>query len=233
LFQSGRREDALEELVRPGTDHLQSPDAMTLLQRMRGDGVARAQGARTRAVDSGAEETPGFRSAAAASTNAESLWRDGRSVEGVKGLWETERLFAASILPPRPPEAPRSPASVPAPPPALPGVSDQVLRNVLARFKQAYDSGQANQLERGFPQLKDEVRAYRLQLSACKQVTIDFKEFKVVEKDPSGASARVETRTIYGCVPKVGNRIEPALEKDLFDLEPGPGGTWTITRKWK
>jgi tetratricopeptide (TPR) repeat protein len=232
LFQAGNREQALDVLVRPGTDHLRSPDAMALLGAMRGQAEANVQGARKRAADSGAsEEIAGFRSAAAVHLNATSLVGEGRMAEGIRALWDAERLFVAAIVPARPPEPPRNRVEVPPVPPAPSGVGDDVLRNVLTRFKQAYDSGRPAQLEQAFPQLKDEAKNYRVQLGACRQVAIDFSDFRVIEREPSAATVR--TRTIYRCVPKVGTPLPDVTEDDLFSLAPGPGGTWTITRKWK
>jgi hypothetical protein len=87
-----------------------------------------------------------------------------------------------------------------------------------------------DQFRQAFPSLRERTEALQSQMrGACSAVSVEFSSIEVQNR--TAKSARVETRSLWGCKMKVaGGRLNAQPSTDLFDFAQGDNGTWTITR---
>jgi hypothetical protein len=145
---------------------------------------------------------------------------------------EQERKRFAAARPPLAP--PVTAASLSSSTPGSAAPADAVLKEVLDRFRLAYETGDIKAVLGVYPGMPEyQQKEYEGQKKDCRAVGISFSVVDVVTKDAS--KAIVQTQTEYQCTPATRQRsVLRQTEKDMFQLASLPNGQgWTIERKWR
>jgi Protein kinase domain len=118
------------------------------------------------------------------------------------------------------------------PPRPAPTVDDEVLKQVLERYRLAYGTGNLKEILRVYPEMPDyKQREYIDQRKGCKSVGLSFVRIDILQKNNSQAT--IETQTEYECTPVTRQPSRRFAAKDIFRLQALQDGAWTIEQAYR